>query len=159
MWGWKQLLWIFYKNSRKRSHIRPTALQNAYSVMYVLLGIFQCLTDNFRKMLISLFTFLPSCVYDYLYFTTKIFHITNNFTFISNNDFKNAHCVKSVRVCSFSVPYFPAFRLNTERYGVFLRIQSEFGKIRTTETPNTDTFHVVALETLSSICHGAFLLK
>ena len=31
----------------------------------------------------------------------------------------------------FSGPYFPAFRLNTERYFVSLRIQSECGKIRT----------------------------
>ena len=31
----------------------------------------------------------------------------------------------------FSVPYFPAFGLNTERYAVSLRIQSECGKIRT----------------------------
>ena len=31
----------------------------------------------------------------------------------------------------FSGPYFPAFGLNTERYGVSLRIQSECGKMRT----------------------------
>ena len=31
----------------------------------------------------------------------------------------------------FSDPYFPAFGLNTERYFVSLRIQSECGKIRT----------------------------
>ena len=31
----------------------------------------------------------------------------------------------------FSCPYFPAFELNTERYFVSLRIQSECGKIRT----------------------------
>ena len=31
----------------------------------------------------------------------------------------------------FSGPYFPAFGLNTERYEVFLRIQSKCGKIRT----------------------------
>ena len=31
----------------------------------------------------------------------------------------------------FSGPYFPAFVLNTERYFVFLRIQSEYRKIRT----------------------------
>ena len=31
----------------------------------------------------------------------------------------------------FSGPYFPAFRVITERYGVSLRIQSECGKIRT----------------------------
>ena len=62
------------------------------------------------------------------------------------------HYVKSVRIRSFSGPYFPAFGLNTERYGVSLRIQSECGKIRTrktprkirtSKTPNTDTFHAV----------------
>ena len=31
----------------------------------------------------------------------------------------------------FSDPYFPTFGLNTTRYGVYLRIQSECGKIRT----------------------------
>ena len=31
----------------------------------------------------------------------------------------------------FPGPYFPAFRLNTERYSVSLRIQSECGEIRT----------------------------
>ena len=31
----------------------------------------------------------------------------------------------------FSGPYFPVFGLNTERYSVFLRIQSECRKIRT----------------------------
>ena len=41
------------------------------------------------------------------------------------------HWVKSVRIRSFSDPYFPAFGLNTERYGVSLCIQSKRGKIRT----------------------------
>ena len=41
------------------------------------------------------------------------------------------------------VPIFPAFsRIRTE-YGVSLRIQSEYGKMRTEITPNTDTFHAV----------------
>ena len=31
----------------------------------------------------------------------------------------------------FSGPYFPVFGLNTEIYGVNLRIQSKYGKIRT----------------------------
>ena len=53
------------------------------------------------------------------------------------------HCVKSVHIWSFSDPYFPAFGLNTERYSVFLRLQSECGKIRTRKTPNTDTFYAV----------------
>ena len=60
------------------------------------------------------------------------------------------HCVKSVRIWSFSGPHFPAFGLNTERtkyeemrYFVSLRIQSECGKTRTRRTPNTDTFYAV----------------
>ena len=51
------------------------------------------------------------------------------------------HCVKSVRIRSYFGPYFPAFGLNTERYGVSLRIQSECGKLRTRITPNMDTFY------------------
>ena len=51
--------------------------------------------------------------------------------------------MKSVRIRSYSGPHFPAFELNTERYGVSLRIQSECGKIRTRITPNTDSFNVV----------------
>ena len=40
-------------------------------------------------------------------------------------------------------PYLPAFRLNTKRYRVSLRIKCECGKIRTRKTPNTNTFHAV----------------
>ena len=43
------------------------------------------------------------------------------------------HCVKSVRIRSYSDPDFPAFRLNMERYG----------KMRTRITPNTNTFYAV----------------
>ena len=52
-------------------------------------------------------------------------------------------CVKRIDIRIFSCPYFPAFELNTERYSVSLRIQSKYGKIQTTNTPNTDTFHTV----------------
>ena len=55
------------------------------------------------------------------------------------------HCVKSVRIRSFSGPYFPAFGLNTERYSASLRIQSEGGKMWTRKTPNRDTFHAVRI--------------
>ena len=48
--------------------------------------------------------------------------------------------------------YFPTFGLNMERHSVCLRIQSEYGKMRTRITPNTDTFHVV--EVSSSINAG-----
>ena len=37
------------------------------------------------------------------------------------------HCVKSVRIRSFTGSYFPAFGLNTEKYSVSIRIQSECG--------------------------------
>ena len=53
------------------------------------------------------------------------------------------YCVKSLRIRSFSCLYFPAFGLNTERYGVSLRIQSECGKIWTRKNRNTDTFQAV----------------
>ena len=45
--------------------------------------------------------------------------------------FYSHHCVKSVQISKYGVfsdLYFPAFRLNTERYEVFLPIQSEYGK-------------------------------
>ena len=41
------------------------------------------------------------------------------------------YCVKSVRIRSYSGPYFPAFELNMERYSVSLRIKSESEKVRT----------------------------
>ena len=44
------------------------------------------------------------------------------------------HCVKSARFRSYSDPHFPAFGLNTERYGVFRR---------TRITLNTNTFYAV----------------
>ena len=46
------------------------------------------------------------------------------------------HCLKSVCIRSYSGPYFPAFGLNIERYGVSLFI-------RTRITLNTDTFYTV----------------
>ena len=52
-------------------------------------------------------------------------------------------CVKSVRIRSYSGPYFPTFGLNMERFRVFLCIQSECEKMRTRITPNTDTFYAV----------------
>ena len=42
-----------------------------------------------------------------------------NSKFLKNQSFFffiHNHCVKTVRVRSFSCPYFPAFGLNTERY-------------------------------------------
>ena len=53
------------------------------------------------------------------------------------------HCIKIVRIRSYSGPYFPAFELNAEIYGASFRLQSKCRKIRTRITPNTDTFYAV----------------
>ena len=45
----------------------------------------------------------------------------------------------------FSGPYFPAFGLNRERYGVYLRIQSEYGKIQTRKNSVLSPFSRSAL--------------
>ena len=42
-------------------------------------------------------------------------------------------------------PYFPVFGVNTEIYGVNLRIQTEYGKVRTRNPPYLNTFHAVQL--------------
>ena len=72
------------------------------------------------------------------------------------------HCIRSVCIRSFSGPYFLAFELNTQRYSLCLRIQSECGKKRTIKSPNMDTFHAVLIvitlhllppsETYSELC-------
>ena len=43
----------------------------------------------------------------------------------------NIHCEKMSKYGVISSPYFPVFRLNTEIFGVNLRIQSEYRKTRT----------------------------
>ena len=50
---------------------------------------------------------------------------------VENNKLKATTAWKVSKYGVFSGPYFPAFGLNTERYFVSLRIQSEWGKIRT----------------------------
>ena len=58
-------------------------------------------------------------------------------------DKRKKHCVKSVRIQSYSGPPFPVFRLNPERYSVSFHIQSQCGEIGTRITPNTGTFYAV----------------
>ena len=55
------------------------------------------------------------------------------------------HCLKCVLTQSYFAPYFPAFGLNTEINGVSLRIQSEYGKVRTRITPNMNIFYTVSV--------------
>ena len=51
-------------------------------------------------------------------------------------------------------PYFPILGLNTETYGVNLRIQSECGKIQTRKTPNKNAFHAVLVVNFEHIMHS-----
>ena len=60
---------------------------------------------------------------------------------------KSKHYVKSVRIRSVSGRHFLAFGLNTEVYSVNLRIQSEYGKMQTRKTPNTESYHAVKVTT------------
>ena len=64
------------------------------------------------------------------------------------------HCVKSVRIRSYSDLYFPAFWLNTEIYGVYTRIQSEYREILTKITLNTDIFYRVLCTTCALYSWG-----
>ena len=50
----------------------------------------------------------------------------------------------------FSGPYSALFELNTENYGVNLRIQSEYKKIQTRKTLYLDIFHAVFIEPRSN---------
>ena len=72
--------------------------------------------------------------------------IQRKIRFTCRISFERNNLWRSVRIQSYSGLYFPAFRLNTERYSVSLRIQSECGKIWTGITPNTDTFYAVEIE-------------
>ena len=49
------------------------------------------------------------------------------------------HCVKSVRIRSYSNPHFPAFGLHTERYGVHMdQNNSEYGHFLHRESCKAD---------------------
>ena len=63
----------------------------------------------------------------------------------------NIYCVKSVQIRSFSGPYFPVFGLKTEIYGVNLRIQSEYRKVRTRK--NSAFRHLLRSDHTSILTH------
>ena len=88
----------------------------------------------------------------------KELHLILNYVLNTPLSIQNIHCVKGVRIRSFSSPHFPAFGLNTERYFVSLRIQSECRKIRTRRTPNTDTFKVVIIIGITETSENALNL-
>ena len=92
-----------------------------------------------------LFYYICLCAYVFSRYVQTYCRIVIYFLLIlPTDDFVSVfHSVKSVRIRSFSDPYFPAFGPNTERYEVFFRIQFQCGNIRTRNTSNTDTFHAV----------------
>ena len=76
------------------------------------------------------------------------------------------HCVKSVHICSVSVPYFTAFGLNTERRSSFFNKiaglrspYSECGKIQTRKPSNTDIFHAVIFICLDVVVVTSFCVQ
>ena len=93
---------------------------------------------------------------------TKFLMIQNNTTFyISIPTVKHdnnvlpylKHCPKSIRVRSFSGPYFPAFGF----YSVNPCILPKCHKIRTRKTSNIDTVHTAKLSTMTNICTRTYI--
>ena len=115
-------------------------------------------TDSFNALIITFYFFSAECSSIRAtktilsFFLKKIHHsyYTNETTSLH----LILHCVKKVRIRRYSGPHFPSFWLNTERYGISLRIQSECGKMRTRITLNTDTFHVT--NWLKNYCNTHF---
>ena len=58
--------------------------------------------------------------------------------------FADSHCVKIVKIRSFSGPYFPIFRLSTKRYK-----DPNAGKYGPEKTPYLDLFHTVSFSKMS----------
>ena len=66
-------------------------------------------------------------------------------------DMQDILFVRSIRIWSFSGPYFPALGPNTEIYIINLSIQSECIKVRTGKIPNSDTFYSVMMSKITQI--------
>ena len=111
------------------------------------------ITGRFRGLLVYMSKDIPSrmifiigCPEDIQIATEKInLRKLNCSKIYTTLRVQKSRCVKSVRIRSYSGPHFPAFGLNTERYSLSLRIQSECEKMRTKITPNTHTFYAVLL--------------
>ena len=76
-------------------------------------------TQLFKKNLISLLNSVEAL-------TKSKDLLTKNL--VSSKYYCFMHYVKSVRIRSFSGPYFPAFEVNTEKYSVSLHIHPDAGK-------------------------------
>ena len=91
--------------------------------------------------------------HQYIPVINSIGEYTDRSKFSSNVYFsRGTHCVKSLRIWIYSGPYFPAFGLNTERYGEPFIIQYKWRKTQTRITPNIDIFYAVTL--LHTLLHA-----
>ena len=103
-----------------------------------------CTFPNFLKINYITYSrhWSPSIVAQKIKFD-DVFSVFRNRSMPWNGLGCECHSLKSVRIRRFSGPSFPVFGLNTERYFVFLYIQSAYGKMWTIKTPNMDTFYGV----------------
>ena len=76
-------------------------------------------------------SFLRNFLIKHLFWRTS-----SNDRFCLSRAYKHVFCLSTAwKVSKYAGPYFPAFGLNTERYSVSPRSQSECGKIRTRKNP------------------------
>ena len=89
-------------------HVQVTKMNNIFVILKFrkkMVCLLRGLGSFFR--ILSRHIYLPKLIPYQCLFTGKVLAL---------------HCVKCVRIRSYSGPHFPAFRLNTERYSVSLRI-------------------------------------
>ena len=117
-----------------------------FFVVYIIILSIIIFIDIHKCLILSPTLFI--CCYNHFLNYYQYYHYSDkSVLFLVSNMLH--HCVKSVCIGIYSGPYFPAFGLNTDRYSVSRRIQSECGKIRTRINPNMDTFYAVSLLLLS----------
>ena len=85
---------------------------------------------------------ISSLPYHFDELSKLIYDLATKFKIIDITE-SRLHCVKSDRIRNYYGLQFFTFELNTERYSVTVRIQSECGKIRTRITPNKNIFYAV----------------
>ena len=133
------ILWVF--EIAEKCNLTPTDYNG------ILVIIYEIWTDWGRKKEFSIFSsfneidlcrkiqgFCQTCPGMDLAILTGI-------TLIKESQIEHLHCVKSVRIRSFSGPYFPAFGLNSPYLSVFIPNTQKYGpeKLRT-RTPLTQCF-------------------
>ena len=94
-------------------------------------------------LLDQLFTSIFAIIYIHNIFHKKMTLIIVIRNDKNDNDGDDFTAWKASKYGVFSGPYFPVCGLNTEIYGVYLRVQSEYRKIRTRKNQFLDTFRAV----------------